>query len=134
MIKRELSIFLIVGSLTVLVDFVIYRGFYSLGFVGVDLAKGIGFIAGTLFAFFANRIWTFGHKNHVSGSIWRFLFLYSATLSANVLINALALEAFSKVVGVVQLAFLLATGVSATLNFIGMKWFVFKTKPMLDQV
>jgi len=90
------------------------------------LAKATGFLTGTLFAYFANRLWTFGHTQHQSGSAWRFAVLYASTLGANVLINALALKLLADAMGSVQLAFLLATGVSASLNFVGMKFFVFK--------
>lgn len=127
MIRREMAIFLIVGATTVLVDFVTYRSLIGFGLMTVDMAKGIGFLVGTLFAYFANRIWTFGHKSHAPGSAWRFAILYASTLGANVLINSLALELFATTVAPVQLAFLLATGVSASLNFLGMKLFVFRT-------
>ncbi len=128
MIKRELGIFLIVGSLTVLVDFCTYRGMIWLNMVAdVDTAKAVGFLAGTAFAYFANRFWTFGH-NQVSGSLWRFFTLYGATLLANVLVNALALKIFSDYIAAIHISFLLATGVSATLNFLGMKLFVFKSR------
>lgn len=127
MIKRELSTFLIVGVLTVLVDFVTYRALVWLGELSVDLAKAIGFLAGTLFAYFANRFWTFGHKSSVPGSLWRFLLLYTATLGANVVVNAITLEFLAYATAAVPLAFLLATGVSASLNFLGMKFFVFRS-------
>ncbi|MES2356517.1 MAG: GtrA family protein [Pseudomonadota bacterium] len=126
MIKRELAIFLVVGLLTVLIDFVFYRGFIWLGVTSVDVAKAIGFLVGTLFAYFANRIWTFGHKSHAAGSAWRFAVLYATTLGANVLVNAMALKLLADAIIAVPLAFLLATGVSASLNFLGMKFFVFK--------
>lgn len=129
MIRRELAIFLIVGSLTVLVDFFVYRGFVWMGFIGIDWAKAIGFLAGTVFAYFANRIWTFGHTGHAPGSAWRFAVLYSITLGANVWANALALAVMGEALLSVQLAFLLATGVSASLNFLGMKFFVFRASP-----
>jgi putative flippase GtrA len=127
MIKREFGIFLIVGSLTVLVDFGAYRSLVWLGVTGVDMAKAIGFLAGTLFAYITNRFWTFGHKSHAPGSLWRFAVLYGTTLGANVLVNSLALKLFADAIAAVQLAFLLATGISATLNFLGMKIFVFKS-------
>lgn len=124
MIRRELSLFLMVGSLTVLIDYLTYR---SLTWVlGVDAAKGVSFITGTVFAYFANRFWTFGHTQHAAGSAWRFAVLYAVTLSTNVGINALALNALIFLPGAVQFAFLIATAVSATLNFVGMKSFVFK--------
>jgi putative flippase GtrA len=129
MIKRELTIFLIVGASTVLVDFVSYRGLIDFQVMEVDLAKAAGFLVGTLFAYFANRFWTFGRKPHVPGSAWRFSALYGSSLAANVLINSIVLKLFYDFEAVFQLAFLLATGVSACLNFLGMKFFVFKPIP-----
>jgi putative flippase GtrA len=129
MIKRELAIFLVVGASTVLVDFIIYRGLIGFQVMEDDMAKATGFLAGTLFAYFANRLWTFGHKLHIPGSAWRFSALYVSTLGANVLINALALKLLPDVAASIQLAFLLATGVSACLNFLGMKLFVFRPIP-----
>ena len=129
MIKRELAIFLIVGVSTVLVDFISYRGLIGFQVMEVDMAKAAGFLVGTLFAYFANRFWTFGHNPHVPGSVWRFSALYASTLGANVLTNALVLELLADMAIAIQLAFLLATGVSACLNFLGMKLFVFKPIP-----
>ena len=129
MIKRELAIFLIVGVSTVLVDFISYRGLIGFQVMEVDMAKAAGFLVGTLFAYFANRFWTFGHNPHVPGSVWRFSALYASTLGANVLTNALVLKLLSDMAIAIQLAFLLATGVSACLNFLGMKLFVFKPIP-----
>lgn len=129
MSKREVVIFLIVGASTVLVDFMTYRGLIQFQFMDVDMAKATGFLVGTLFTYFANRFWTFGHKSHAPGSAWRFSALYASTLGANVLINALALRLLADVAAALQLAFLLATGVSACLNFLGMKLFVFKPIP-----
>ena len=128
MIKRELGIFLIVGLLTVLIDFLVYRGLVGVGVIGVDTAKGIGFLTGTLFAYVANRFWTFSHKSHAPGSVWRFVLLYLSTLMANVVINALALKVMADIMAAVPMAFLLATGVSASLNFLGMKFFVFNSR------
>ena len=129
MIKRELVIFLIVGASTVLVDFMTYRGLIQFQVMEVDMAKATGFLVGTLFAYFANRFWTFGHKSHAPGSAWRFSALYASTLGANVLINAVALKLLVDTAVAFQLAFLFATGVSASLNFLGMKLFVFKPIP-----
>lgn len=168
MIKRELAIFLFVGTLTLLIDFLTYRGLIWARLFGVDMAKGIAFLIGTVFAYFANRFWTFGHKVHAVGSPWRFIFVYSLTLAVNVLVNSFLitwqpshvsalldeLVAANKVVStynpinddmkiilsktlnkdeaVIQIAYLVATLTSATLNFIGMKLFVFKTTPVWE--
>lgn len=129
MIKRQLVIFLVVGVATILVDFISYRSLIGLHVMEVNMAKATGFLVGTLFAYFANRFWTFGHKSYAPGSVWRFSAVYASTLGINVLINALALKMLSDVAAVIQLAFLLATGVSACLNFLGMKLFVFSPIP-----
>jgi putative flippase GtrA len=133
MIKRELAVFLVVGSLTVLIDFLTYRGLVWTGWMSVDLAKAAGFLTGTLFAYFANKVWTFGHKEHAPGSVWRFVLLYAITLGANVLVNAGCLELLSTMSIAVPVAFLIATGVSAVLNFLGMKLFVFKASNLTEK-
>lgn len=130
MICREVAVFLVVGSLTVVLDFSIYRGLAWLDLTGTELAKAISFLMGTLFAFSANRIWTFGQTKHALGSGWRFALLYSFTLATNVAVNALALIMMDGILMSIQWAFLLATGVSAILNFLGMKFFVFKASPI----
>lgn len=126
MIRRELLVFLVVGSLTVLIDFLSYRALLWTGWTGTGVAKAAGFIAGTLFAYFANRAFTFGHRTHAPGSAARFALLYALSLGANVGVNAAALALLAGMSLAVQGAFLLATGVSTCLNFLGMKLFVFR--------
>lgn len=128
MLKKEIGLFIIFGSLTVLVDFLSYRGLVVMDIMSVEVAKAIGFMTGTLFAYFANRFWTFGHKQHASGSSYRFAGLYSVTLGANVVINSFCLFLLASMTGAVELSFLVATGVSASLNFLGMKFFVFNSR------
>lgn len=130
--KRELTIFLIVGLLTALIDFLIYRAlihFNPLGLNSVNIAKGMGFISGTIFAYFANRFWTFQQQTTSSGSVARFILVYILGFSANIAINYLSISWLSDAIIIPEyillIAFVLATGVSATLNFIGMKFFVF---------
>ncbi len=131
-IKRELGIFIIVGLITIAIDFALY---YSLirhplfGTENLNLAKGISFIGGTLFAYIANRFWTFNQQTIRSGSFGRFIVVYILGLVANITFNYLAITFFNFFFGIPQysiiLAFLLATCISASLNFIGMKCFVF---------
>jgi putative flippase GtrA len=120
MIRRELLVFLIVGSLTVLLDFLSYRSLLWTGWTGTGVAKASGFIIGTVFAYFANRAFTFGHRTHAPGSAWRFALLYAVSLGANVGVNALVLGLLAGMAMAVQGAFLVATGVSTVLNFLGM--------------
>ena len=125
MIKRELVLFAFVGSASVLLDFLSYLFFIYFKLVEISVAKAIGFLVGTLFAYYANRFWTFGHNALVSGSSWRFALLYTSSLGANVYINKFMLEFLADIEVAFQLAFIIATGISASINFIGMKYFVF---------
>ncbi|MDX9845240.1 MAG: GtrA family protein [Aquabacterium sp.] len=129
MICREAATFLVVGGVTVLVDFTSYTLMQAWIGLPVDVAKGLGFLIGTAFAYFANRHWTFGHQEPVRGSAWRFALLYGVTLAFNVLINAASLRALHGVAWDRSGAFILATGVSAFLNFLGMKYLIFRQRP-----
>lgn len=125
-IRRELMLFLVVGSLTVLIDYAIYRNLIKFEGISIDTAKGVSFVAGTIFAFFANRLWTFGQKQHAAGSVRRFIVLYAVSSIVNVLVNGLVLSVLIDWSGAVMVAFFAATGISSTMNFFGMKFFVFK--------
>lgn len=127
MIKHQL----VVGILTVVIDFSIYRVLISLLLDNVNIAKGLAFVGGTFFAYFTNRFWTFRKQYTRYGSVGRFILVYIMGLTANVSVNYLSIFLLGIFLAVldsqktVYISFFLATGVSATLNFIGMKFFVF---------
>lgn len=127
--RRELLLFLVVGVLTVLVDFASYRAAAQLDGIGTDAAKALGFVVGTLFAYVANRFLTFGQVEQRPRSGLRFAALYGTTLVVNVAVNAGVLAVLESGTTAVRLAFLLATGTSAALNFLGMKYYVFRATP-----
>ena len=128
MIRKQLGIFLIVGILTVLIDYLTYRTVAGIGLIETNQAKITGFLTGTLLTYFANRRWTFSTSRHAGGSVWRFAFLYALTLMINTSANAIMLQALSELQYAVLGAFFIATGLSATINFLGMKHFVFVRK------
>jgi putative flippase GtrA len=61
-----------------------------------------------------------------------FMALYLTTLLINVGINSGVITALGDAELVLLLAFLAATGTSATLNFIGMRMIVFRTKQRVE--
>ena len=131
MIHRQLGIFLLVGLGTVAVDFVVYHALLWLGMT-ISPAKLLSFLTGTVFAYFANRRWTFQNPSPARGRIARFGVLYGGTLACNVFVNAVVLSFFKNLLDATiafNLAFCVATGVSAVLNFIGMKYWVFHNAP-----
>jgi putative flippase GtrA len=129
MLKKELEIFLVVGLLTVALDFSVYR--FLAWFINIDYSKFMGFFAGSIFSFFVNKHWTFNKKNFQWLECIKFLGLYTFSCLVNVTINTYLVfhlpEEFR-----IFIAFLLATGASTVINFIGMKWFVFDAKKYME--
>ena len=127
MLKTELRRFLIVGVTTVLIDFICYHLMLLL-INSYAPAKAFGFIMGSIFAYFINKIWTFRHRNVANYSVSKFALLYMTTLMINVGLNGIFILMFGTAWLSVQLAFLIATGTSAVINFMCMKRFVFVRK------
>jgi putative flippase GtrA len=119
-IKKELKRFLVAGFSAVGTDLATY--YILLNFFDTDIAKAISFLLGTIVAFIINKYWTFEKPERSYKEIAQFGLLYSFTLGANVITNKIALDYTQ----IVFLAFLVATGVSTVLNFVGQKWWVFR--------
>jgi putative flippase GtrA len=119
-IKKEIRRFLIAGCSAVGTDLLSY--YIMLNFLSHDIAKTISFVLGTIVAYIINKYWTFEKYEKSYKEILKFGFLYTSTLGANVITNKIILQ----ITDMVFLAFLMATGVSTVLNFIGQKWWVFK--------
>jgi putative flippase GtrA len=127
MIQKKMMIFLVVGGMTVVVDYLVYRGLVLSGLCDTSVSKAFGFLVGSVFAFVVNCLWTFGDRDHRAGSWVRFGILYALTLFINIYINNIMLELTSFFDYSVHAAFLMATLVTAALNFLGMNYFVFCT-------
>jgi len=124
-LRGQLARFLVVGLTATGIDFALYRGLLALG-AAIHPAKGLGFVTGALFAYFANRAITF----QLGGGwrpdeVLRFVKVYAGALAANVAVNFLVLDLIGRSEAGIVVAFVVATGVSAALNFVGMKLFVF---------
>ena len=98
----------------------------------IAVAKALGFIVGTVFAYFANKLWTFESAKGGRSVFVMFMALYLTTLLINVGINSGVITALGDAELVLLLGFLAATGTSATLNFIGMRMIVFRTKQQVE--
>jgi|SaaInlStandDraft_1057018.scaffolds.fasta_scaffold150092_2 putative flippase GtrA len=122
--KREIYIFLIVGLTTVCIDLFVYLSLIKINLISIELSKGISFICGSVFAYFANCYWTFQFKIVDRVSIVLFFLTYASSLSMNVLINSW-LSLLGDGLWVFYIAFIAATAASATLNFFTMKYFIF---------
>jgi len=125
MIRKEFVLFLVVGVLTALMDYVAYSTTTATGLLAIHQATILGFVTSTMFSYSANRTLTFGDYAHARGSKRRFATLYALTLLINVSVNSIMLGVLSNFQNPVLGAFVIATGLSAAFNFGGMKYFVF---------
>lgn len=123
--KFRIARFAIVGIFSTLVDLGIYAISLALLPGNYWEAKAIGFLAGTLTGFFINRNWTFQHGGSITKSILKYLGLYLATLALNVTTNSMLILALGSSLEIKTLAFLVATALSAMVNFLAIKRFVF---------
>lgn len=126
---RHLRVFLVVGILTVCLDFLLYMYLVAQELFAFESAKAVGFICGTVFSYLANRFWTFSDRTVQTSSILLFVCLYVVTLGINVGINGGVIKVLGDTYPALQIAFVCATGCSAALNFLGMKYVVFRTSP-----
>jgi putative flippase GtrA len=125
LVLNQIKFFLIFGVITVLIDYSAYRAliFFEFNF---NSAKIMSFILGTIFSFGANKNITFSRKNDFFKHLIKFILLYFVSLMLNVFVNTNFLGWLASSNFNVQISFILATIVSATINFIGMKYFIFK--------
>ncbi|MGE3624194.1 MAG: GtrA family protein [Bdellovibrionales bacterium] len=121
---HQLSRFLLVGVTTVFIDLISYHALMLAG-LELDIAKACSFTIGALFAYVANKSWTFGQRDHGLSPMW-FVLLYAGTMLVNTAANGMIVRALLPSQAAVTVAFVIATGLSAALNFIGMKWIVFR--------
>lgn len=134
--KKEISRFILAGFCAVGTDCFTY--YLLTKFLPVDISKSISFLTGTFFAYLINKYYTFEQKQKSVSEVFKFLGLYLFTLCANVGVNKLSFLILPTVFsyfpivnsnGSIKLfAFLMATGTSTILNFLGQKFFVFKRK------
>jgi len=119
-LKKELLRFLFAGIVAVSIDLIIY--FILLDYFSHNFSKLFSFIAGTFAAYLINKFWTFEKRRKSYLEIIKFALLYTLTMFCNVYINKITLDYTQFII----LGFLVATGFSSILNFLGQKFWVFK--------
>lgn len=114
--------FAAVGIGAVLVDFLSYLLLLAAG-LPTGPAKGAAFLIGAAFAFVVNGTFTFGARL-TRAALVKFTLVYAVGLALNVGLNAAVLALLD--VSWERLAgFLVATGASATWNYVGLKRWAF---------
>ena len=122
----ELKKFLVVGVIAVCLDWGVYLALTNFFGVGAVLSKSMSYMIGTLFAFIANGRLVF-QSNLAPVNFLKHLLLYTFSLLANTLFFALwKLNSSLDSPMILSAALLTATFVSTVINFVGMRFWVFK--------
>ena len=108
------------------IDLIVYQLLLFFFPTMISVSKIAGFLFGSVFSYLVNNHWTFKHKKIDLRSMSGFVVLYCTTMFTNVATNSLILEIAGAEKLQIYLAFFLSTGVSAFLNYFGMKHIVFK--------
>ena len=116
--------FILVGLLAVGMDFVVYFGLLQVApFIPLPISKAMSFICGAIVSFTGHRSFVFkAHDRHPRYQILPFAILYGSSLIANNLVNSAVLN----LTGIKIVAWFIAICTSTTMNFLGMKFKVFK--------
>ena len=123
--------YVLVGLLAFSTDIFFYVVGLSFGLQNFQ-AKAISFILGMNLSFFLNRAFTFRTRETQFGKV-KFVSLYTFSLLVNVSINSILVmkltqnSQFSKV-----LAFFAASATAIVINFVGMRYIVFKMEKRVD--
>ena len=127
MLKRELLLFVANGLVSVTIAYGVYHRLVALG-LPIELASGTAYLAGMVYGFFANKHLTFRDqgKDSPTAKIGRYVVLHMGTLLVNVVVNSFMLGVLRGLSFGMFTAFVLAIGISTVVNFIGMKYWVFK--------
>jgi putative flippase GtrA len=148
--SKQLTKFIISGLIAVVVDFVVY--FAISQYLPINVSKGISFCSGMLVTYNLNKYWTWRQKDKDNKRLLLFTALYMVAMFINILTNEYALNMIpnSEFIASIRdsagslndlitvkidkiLAFVVATGLSATFTFLGQKYWLFRIKDINTQ-
>nr|WP_218891487.1 GtrA family protein [Actinomycetospora corticicola] len=130
-LRAQLVRFVLIGGVAACVDLGIYQLLLALG-VWAPLAKGVSFILGTTTAYLLNRRFTFASSSGGGAKFLGFVVLYGSTFAVNVGVASLVLHlmdapSVNPPLIASLLSWFVAQACATTINFVVMKWVLFRS-------
>lgn len=125
-LKTQLLRFVLTGGFSAVVDYGLYWLLHNVLGVQLDVAKAVGFLAGTLTAYLINRRWTFGAAPSRSRFV-KVMVLYALTFAVQVGINHFVFASLGDGPWRQPIAFVVAQGTATVINFIVQRVWIFRT-------
>ena len=120
--KSEIFRFIIVGGVAVVIDGICYTLMVRAVDVEHGLSKRVSFVLGSIWAFLANKHYTFRSSATLKKEMILFSLLYLLTFMVNGWMHDVTLY----ISNLDWLSFLSATATSTIINFFGQKFIVFR--------
>jgi putative flippase GtrA len=122
----------VAGLTAVATDLTAYH--FLLPVIGPSCGKAVSFIAATCVSYLLNKYWTFKANQLCLREASRFGTLYGSSLVINVVVNKIAILSYPYLPPPINehvygLAWLSATGFSTVYNYVGQRFWVFKSRP-----
>lgn len=126
MIKREVAFFVANGLISVAIAYLVYRILIS-GGLPIFLSNGLAYLSGVVYGFLANKKLAFRDASALSFRMLSRYFLWHVfTLMLNVGVNSAVFAVIEYWMFGLTISFLLAISITSILNYLGLKYFVFK--------
>ena len=122
-ITKQFFSFFSIGIVSFIIDFTFYNIFFYVFKIDVNLSKAFSYIMGFINSYVFNKKITFKSQAKGFREPIAFLFLYLSSMVVNYFTHKFLIEFYSG-----YIPFFGATSLSVIINFLGLKFLVFKKK------
>jgi len=124
--NREIGIFLINGFIAVIVAYIVYMVLISAS-LDMYLSSLISYFSAMLYGYIANKKITFKSRDNISfTNVIKYIGLHLCTMIIYVYLNSYFVVMLEEYKFSLLIAFILPISLTATLNFWGLRFWVFK--------
>ncbi|NDK07631.1 hypothetical protein EOM39_00115 [Candidatus Gracilibacteria bacterium] len=125
-LKNNFIKFLIIGTISTIINYLVFYIFYKLG-VYYIVSSSFGYISGLVLGYFLNKNYNFYLRNY-KHTFYKYILVYSINLGFSQIILYCLVNELNISVYLGNFLIIIYTTFS---NYIGLKYYVFRNKPLL---